>query len=60
MELVSEATVETIDLGQRGEILAVCCRGKARQRVRIQDLPLPSPRPRGWEWIEAYRVWAGE
>jgi len=41
-----------------GRIVAVCSRGKARQRVPILDLPLPNPPPEGAEWIEAFRRWA--
>ena len=53
-----EVTVEKIDLNQAEEIVAVCRRGRDRQRVPILDLPLPEPRPRGAEWIDAYRRWA--
>ena len=52
-----EVTVERIDLNQAEEIVAVCRRGRDRQRVPILDLPLPEPRPRGAEWIDAYRRW---
>lgn len=51
--------VERVDQNTSGEIVAVCTRGGKRQRIPILDLPLPSPRPKGWEWIEAYRCWAG-
>lgn len=50
-------TVETIDLTDGYQIMAVCKRGRHRQRIAIQDLPLPSPLPAGAEWIEAYRRW---
>jgi hypothetical protein len=50
--------VERVDLNQSDEIVAVCRRGRHRQRIPILNLPLPSPPPRGWEWIEAYRRWA--
>ena len=53
-----DVTVERIDLNEAEEILAVCRRGRNRQRVPILDLPLPKPRPRGAEWIDAYRRWA--
>ena len=53
-----EVTVERVDLTDDEEIVAVCRRGKARQRIRILDVPLPDPPPKGWEWIEAYRRWA--
>ena len=52
--------VERIDLSARDQIVAVCIRGRARQRVPILDLPLPSPPPAGAEWIAAYRRWLGE
>src|SRR4030088_1369260 len=49
--------VESIQLTRAEDIVAVCVRGKERQRIPILDLPMPSPRPEGWEWIEAYRHW---
>ena len=49
--------VESIELTSVDDIVAMCVRGKERQRIPILDLPLPSPRPEGWEWIEAYRHW---
>jgi hypothetical protein len=52
-----EVTVEKIDLSQADEIVAVCRRGRDRQRVPILDLPLPEPKPIGAEWIDAYRRW---
>jgi hypothetical protein len=54
-----EVTVERVDLTNGEEIVAVCTRGRKRQVIPILELPLPIPRPRGWEWIEAYRRWAG-
>ena len=53
-----EVTVERIDMNDADEIVAVCRRGRKRQRVPILDLPLPEPRPRGAEWIDAFRRWA--
>jgi hypothetical protein len=50
-------TVERIDLTEVDEVVAVCRRGRTRQRINVLDLPLPSPRPDGAEWIEAYRYW---
>lgn len=50
--------VERIDLTEADEIIAICRRGKNRQRVPILELPLPDPPPRGVEWIAAYRRWA--
>jgi len=51
-------TVERIDLTDDEQIVAICRRGRFRQRVSILDLPLPTPVPAGAEWIEAYRAWA--
>lgn len=51
-------TVETIDMTDDEEIVAVCVRGKSRQHIRILELPLPEPPPEGAEWIDAYRRWA--
>lgn len=53
-----EVAVERIDLTGDDQIVAVCSRGKSRQRIPILDLPRPSPRPEGWEWIDAFRRWA--
>ncbi len=49
--------VEWIDLTDYDEIVAVCRRGRKRQRIPLIDLPLPSPPPPGAEWIAAYRHW---
>jgi hypothetical protein len=56
--LGAEITVEKIDITDEEEIVAICRRGRDRQRISILELPLPSPRPVGAEWIEAYRRWA--
>jgi hypothetical protein len=53
-----EVTVERIVQNDAGEIVAVCRRGRERQRVPVIDLPLPEPKPKGTEWIGAYRRWA--
>ena len=53
-----EVTVERIDMTDDEQIVAVCSRGAARQRVPILDLPLPSPPPKGADWILAFRRWA--
>ncbi len=53
-----EVTVTSVDVTSDERIVAVCVRGRARQRIPILDLPLPDPRPSGAEWIEAYRRWA--
>ena len=54
-----DVEVTGVELTEREEIVAVCVRGKQRQRISICDLPLPSLPPAGAEWIEAYRHWAG-
>jgi hypothetical protein len=53
-----EVTVEGIEIIDDAQIVAVCARGKSRQRIPITELPLPDELPKGWEWIEAYRRWA--
>ncbi len=53
-----EVTVTGVDLTEEGQIIAVCMRGVATQRIPILDLPLPTPQPEGAQWIEAYRRWA--
>jgi hypothetical protein len=53
-----EATVERVDLTDDEQIVAVCTRGKSRQRIPILDLPLPDRPPAGAEWIDAFRRWA--
>jgi len=55
--LGEKVTVDRIDLTDHGQVVAVCSRGKSRQRVPILDLPLPDPPPEGFEWIEAFRRW---
>lgn len=54
-----EVIVEKVVMNGAGEIVAVCRRGRERQRIPILDLPLPDPKPKGTEWIEAFRRWAG-
>lgn len=53
-----EVTVGKIELAA-DSIVAVCARGRHRQRVGLLDLPLPTPMPDGAVWIDAYRHWAG-
>lgn len=55
-----KVSVNEVDQNQRGEIVAICQRTGHTQRIPLLDLPLPDPRPAGAEWIEAYRLWAGE
>ena len=50
--------VEKLDLTGRYDIIAVCRRGKEKQRIPILDLNVPDPPPEGWEWVEAFRHWA--
>jgi hypothetical protein len=57
--LGAEVTVAEVELTDDDRIVAVCTRGKSRQRIPILDLPLASPSPKGAEWIDAYRRWAG-
>jgi hypothetical protein len=52
-----KVTVEGIDITEDDRLVAVCRRGKDRQRISLDDLPLPSPPPDGAEWIIAYRYW---
>ena len=52
-----EVIVREVDLTDDG-IVAVCARGRHRQRIDLLDLPLPAPPPDGAAWIDAYRHWA--
>ncbi len=54
-----EVTVERVDLNDAGDIVALCRRGRERQRIPVLDLPLPKITPSGAEWIDVYRRWAG-
>jgi hypothetical protein len=56
--LGTPVVVERLDLTEADAIVAVCRRGRTRQRIDVRDLPLPSPPPQGWEWVAAYRHWA--
>jgi hypothetical protein len=53
-----EVTVTKVDL-TGDSIVAICVRGRDRQRIDLLDLPLPTPPPDGTAWIDAYRHWAG-
>ena len=53
-----EVTVERLDMTDDEQIVAVCARGKSKQRVPILELPLPTPPPDGADWIMAFRRWA--
>ena len=50
-------TVTDIDLTDDDQIVAVCVRGRTRQRIPILELPLSAP-PGAAKWIQAYRHWA--
>ena len=50
-------TVEDIDVTEDDQLVAVCRKGKTKQRISLSELPLPSPLPEGAEWIVAYRYW---
>ena len=50
--------VETIDLSNADELLAICRRRRKRLKVRLLDLELPVPRPKGAEWVAAYHRWS--
>jgi hypothetical protein len=52
-----EVTVEQVEMTDDDQLVAICARGKARQRVPVLDLPLPDPPPEGAEWIDAFRRW---
>ena len=52
-----DADVEKVDLTVDGQIVAICRRGKTREKIPILDLTLPTPAPAGVEWIAAYRHW---
>ena len=54
-----EVSVVGVDLTEAGRVVARCARGSVQQDIGILDLPLPEPVPEGWQWIEAYRYWAG-
>ena len=51
-------SVRKLDVTSRGEVVAVCYRGRERSLIPLVDLPLPDPPPAGWEWVDAYRRWA--
>ncbi|HJX66492.1 MAG TPA: calcium-binding protein [Polyangia bacterium] len=53
-----DVIVDRVDITDDERIVAVCVRGKSRQRIPIHELPLPAPPPEGSEWIDAYCRWA--
>ncbi|MEV0677839.1 hypothetical protein AB0I60_15115 [Actinosynnema sp. NPDC050436] len=58
MVLGVDVTVTGVDLTGDEQILAVCVRGKSKQRIPVLDLPLPAPPLEGTQWVDAYRRWA--
>ena len=57
VKVLGVVDVEKVDMTLDGQIVAICRRGKTRQKIPILDLPLPTPAPAGVEWIVAYRHW---
>jgi hypothetical protein len=51
-------SVRKLDVTDRGEVVALCYRGRERSSIPLTSLALPEPPPTGWEWVEAYRRWA--
>jgi len=49
--------VESLELGSRNRISAICKREGHRQRISLEDVTLPKPAPRGAEWVAAYCLW---
>ncbi|HYB23950.1 MAG TPA: calcium-binding protein [Solirubrobacteraceae bacterium] len=52
-------TVARVDITVGDQIVAICNREGHRQPIPILDLPIPDPTPDGWQWVQAYRRWAG-
>ena len=50
-------TVESIELNDGGQIVALCSNARHRQAISLMDLPRPARPPIGAEWIDAYRHW---
>ena len=50
-------TVESIDFTDDDELVAVCRKGRDRQKISLLELPLPSPPREGAECIAAYCHW---
>ena len=55
-----EVVIDAIDLTTDDQIVAICTRGRSRQRISILEVPVPDPRPTGWDWVDAYRRWTGD
>lgn len=58
MVLGAQVDVRRLEL-RDSDIAAVCVQGKHRQLLGLLDLEPPVPAPPGWEWVSAYRHWAG-
>lgn len=52
-------TVESLDLMDTNQIVAICSRDQEQQAIPLVELPLPASPPEGAEWIDAYRHWLG-
>ena len=53
-----DITVTNVDLNGDSTV-AICARGRDRQRIDLLDLPPPTSPPDGSVWIDAYRYRAG-
>lgn len=49
--------VESIELNDGDQIVALCSNAGRRQAISVVDLPMPPQPPAGAEWIAAYRQW---
>jgi hypothetical protein len=58
--LGTQVEVLDFEIGARGGLVAVCQRGKTRQRIPLEDLPLPKPAVTDHAWILAYCRWLGK
>jgi len=56
--LGATVVVTAVDLTVDEQIVAVCTRDSAKQRIPLLDLPLSTTPLDGAEWIEAYRRWS--
>lgn len=53
-----DVIVTGVDLTDDEQIVAVCVRGRSKQRIPVLELPLPDTPVEGAQWIDAYRRWA--
>lgn len=58
--LGSAVEVIGFDEGAGGGLVAICRRGRTRQRIPLANLPLPTPALADHAWIHAYRRWLGQ